>query len=293
MSSVDPTRINGILAAVLMGLHIVALIVYPLLRGPIGLSALAVAAILSSTLWGLMHEGIRGRLLENRRANRVVSRLLSIVFGTPFILVQNSHLLHHAVNRTPMERPDVRTRAARIDYPVYYAVILGGIYVGELFMSLAFLTPPAIARKMADRAQGGTKIVLTKLVQKEAFAEMRIDGVLVAALYGFALWHAPIAMLGFIAVRAVSISMLDYPYHYRTKVGDVLFARNLNAGPWRFLLLDFNLHGVHHLRPDLPWTALRRHFEESGGRYDGALVGAVLAQLRGPFKLGDRDQVPS
>ena len=51
-----------------------------------------------------------------------------------------------------------------------------------------------------------------------------------------------------LAGRGLLISFLDNVYHYETPVNDVFFAKNLRlAKPLQGILLNFNLHGIHHI----------------------------------------------
>jgi fatty acid desaturase len=50
-------------------------------------------------------------------------------------------------------------------------------------------------------------------------------------------------------------------------------------------LLHFNLHGVHHRHPQLPWFALRAQFERDGAQPDINIATCLLRQLRGPIPL--------
>jgi fatty acid desaturase len=89
-----------------------------------------------------------------------------------------------------------------------------------------------------------------------------------------------------LAARAFCISFFDYLYHYGTPVGDVRQAHNLSLPPaLGLLMLNFNLHGVHHRDPRLPWWALPDTFRRQGGRYDDRYVTAAFRQLRGPVPL--------
>ena len=82
-----------------------------------------------------------------------------------------------------------------------------------------------------------------------------------------------------LAARAFLISFLDNVYHYETPIGDTFYARNL-ALPAAFSagLLHFNLHGVHHRNPSIPWAGLPEAFEREEYRFHGDYFTAALAQ---------------
>jgi fatty acid desaturase len=86
------------------------------------------------------------------------------------------------------------------------------------------------------------------------------------------------------AGRALLISFLDNVYHYATPLEAVKFAHDLYLPrPLAALLLNFNLNGVHHRQPALPWDALPAAFRAHGACYHGGYAAAALAQLAGPL----------
>jgi fatty acid desaturase len=104
-----------------------------------------------------------------------------------------------------------------------------------------------------------------------------------AVCYGPYWWIVP----AILAARAACISFLDYVYHYGTRTDELMHASNLRLpAPIALLLLNFNLHGVHHRLPYLPWHALPAAFRDDGDRYDGGYLAAAARQLRGPIPRG-------
>ncbi|MGZ9271942.1 MAG: fatty acid desaturase, partial [Candidatus Binatia bacterium] len=98
-------------------------------------------------------------------------------------------------------------------------------------------------------------------------------------------------LLGALAARALLISFLDNIYHYETPVSDVFFAKNLSLPkPLAGLLLNFNLHGIHHINPAISWIDLPKAFDAQAGKYHGGYFAAALRQLRGPMALQDLPQ---
>ncbi len=51
------------------------------------------------------------------------------------------------------------------------------------------------------------------------------------------------------------------------------------------LILNFNLHGVHHIHPYLPWTRLPESLSRQGAGFDSDYFTAALRQLGGPVSL--------
>jgi fatty acid desaturase len=128
-------------------------------------------------------------------------------------------------------------------------------------------------------------------LRRESLREIRFDGVLtllVLALaffcYGEMWWLLALALLG----RGFLISFFDNIYHYETPVSDVFFAKNLHLpAPLATLLLNFNLHGIHHVNPAIPWIHLPRAFNIQAGRFQGSYFAAALRQLHGPLAIQD------
>ncbi len=92
-------------------------------------------------------------------------------------------------------------------------------------------------------------------------------------------------MLG---THGLFISFLDNVYHYRTPVNDIFYDSNLwLPGPCAKLLLNFNLHGIHHQNPAVPWNRLPLVFYEGAEIYHGNYFAAAPRQLNGPVALQD------
>jgi len=249
------------------------------------------------TLLALAPDAVHGSFHPSPRVNRAAGRILAIAFGASFDVYRTVHLLHHKHNRTPVERVELhgwRGRSGWSARVAYYYDLLGGNYVSQL-LGLAFLPfVPArvLARRIGrlDRSTYTAKALLAMAMPKTLRA-IRQDALLLAivlggafALYGRA-WPLLAAALG---ARALSTSLLNYLYHYGSPVDDVLHGYNLALpAPLSKLLLHFNLHGIHHRHPSLPWTALPDAFRRAGVACDAPFWVAALRQLRGPLTLAD------
>lgn len=255
--------------------------------------ALVTLALLNNPFWSLIHESIHDLLHPSRRVNRAVGRTLALFFGAPLLVLRLSHLLHHKLNRSLIEATEVyapektsRRRAAL----GYFANILGGLYLLELASPLMFFLPRAVLRRIEKKHFMGADLpgnLMRGLMRAEAVSEMRTDGIAILILFGAsafcygANWPFLIAAL---ALRAFLISFLDNVYHYETPIGDTFYARNLSLPHFFSLgLLHFNLHGVHHRNPSIPWAGLPEAFSQQGLVLDGGYLVAALAQMRGPI----------
>jgi fatty acid desaturase len=295
-----PTTRNLALATFIVGANIGVLLVAPLLhRVPaVALILATIAALASPTHWALIHEAIHGLLLPGRAANERLARVLAILFGAPFRAVRFAHLRHHRYNRSVAGREEIYDPAAQsrvAAYVAHYVRITCGLYVGELALSfLCWLPRPVLRRELAklcpDLRDGSASMMAVaerEVLGAKALAQIRIDALLVIALYGaaFALHgaHWPI-LLAMLAVRALLASQLDHAPHHGTPLDRREHALNLAAPRWlRAVLLNFNFHRAHHEHPHLPWPALPARATHEPG--DISFARGVLRLWRGPIPL--------
>ena len=254
-------------------------------------------ALLNNPYWSLLHEAIHDLFHPDSRLNRVFGRILSVMFGSPFRVLRVSHLLHHKLNRTPIEGTEFYEPGKDSVFGAaagYYFQILGGLYLVEFLSPLLFVLPRACLRRFAARCikpNTVSAILMQSWAGDESIREIRLDGLLIIAWFGTALycygsdWPLLVAIL---AARGLLISFLDNVYHYRTPVSDVFYAKNLWLPRWgAALLLNFNLHGIHHRHPAVPWRGLPRLFRERAEIYHGNYFVAAARQLCGPVALQD------
>ena len=295
-----PLGINLGLAALYVAVNLYQFLFLPLLLLPSSMAwawTLLPLALLTNPYWSLIHETIHDLFHPNRNVNAFFGRLLSILFGAPFRILRMSHLVHHKLNRRPIEGTEYYDRAKGTKAgaaPGYFFQIFLGLYLVEVLSPVYFLLPRRLlvwVRERFMRGDGVSGLLMQNWLGAEALREIRFDGVLTVLwltlsflCYG-AHWPLLAAVL---SARAFLISFLDNVYHYATPVDDVFYARNLRlpvAGAK--MLLHFNLHGVHHINPAIPWIDLPEAFDVDGGKYHGDYFAAAVSQLRGPIALQD------
>jgi len=298
-----PSVINGVLALFYIGLNIFQFVVLPWCLLPVERNwtwALLPLALLTNPFWSLIHEAIHDLFHPNRRVNALTGRLLAILFGSPFRILRLSHLLHHKLNRMPVEGTEYydrgkSTRAAAA--PGYYFQILLGLYLVEVVSPLYFLLPRQWLQRFREKylpAQSVSSILMQNWLGTESLREIRIDGLLTLSWLSFSFWlygeNWPL-LLAVLVARGFLISFLDNVYHYETPVSDVFFAKNLQLpAPLAKLLLHFNLHGIHHINPAISWINLPKAFEIQGAKFQGGYFAAALRQLHGPVALQELPQ---
>ena len=254
----------------------------------------ALFVISGYTQFAVVHEGIHGNLHPDVGTNRALGRLSSVLFGSPFAFLRDAHLLHHKYNRK-LGHPDLfepasegRTAArARYLFELFF-----GLYFKEFGVAVLCLLPRRWWSNAEAAARGDLNArLLAGIARDSMIGQVRVDALCImtvhavsAALY----WHLPAPFLVMLLGRAFVVSLHDNAYHYRTDPDVVLYARNLRLPRLlSVLLLHFNYHGIHHLAPGLAWHRLPKEFERRRAVMAGSVPQATLAQLYGPFPLGE------
>lgn len=298
-----PRAANIALACFYTALNLYQFFILPLWllpRNPVWGWTLVPAALLTNPFWSLIHEAIHDLFHPERVINAFFGRLLGVFFGSPFRILRMSHLLHHKLNRLPVEGTEYydRTRSTRLAAaPGYYAQIFFALYLVEILSPMLFLLPRGLLRWFKARfvsTQSVSALLLETWLRREALREIRLDGMAILIFFGLAFYsyggHWPL-LASVLLARGFLISFLDNIYHYETPVSDVFYAKNLRLpGPLAKLLLNFNFHGIHHVNPAIPWLHLPRAFEAQAGRYAGSYFAAAVRQLHGPIALQDLPQ---
>lgn len=296
-------RINLALLAVMASVTIGGLIVLPLWLLPIDPRwgwLLAPVALLTNFFWALHHEAIHGGFHGDKQRNMLAGRVMAVLLGSSFQVLRFGHLMHHRHNRNPIDRPDTYDPAvtprlwARV---TFLANLVFGIYLAELAVPIACWLPRPLIRRIVDKVYAGDDpaLVAIRLAAHRLFLDprrlriIRTDALLAAALIAVSAVafgrHWPM-LAAFLIARGVLISVFDNVYHFATPIDRPDYARNLSLpGPLRLLILNMNLHRVHHQRPALPWWALPAQFRASRDRYDAPMLRTAAAQFTGPVAI--------
>ena len=302
-------RLNLALLAVVAILTIGGLVILPLCLLPLDTRwgwLLVPVALLTNFFWALHHEAIHGGFHEDRRRNLQAGRLMAVLLGSSFHVLRFGHLMHHQYNRNPIDRPDVYDPAvtprlkARL---AFLGTLVFGLYLAEIAAPLACCLPRAAIRRIIDRIYRGDDPTLAAIrvaahrqfLDPERLRLIRTDAVLAWTLIGGAAIafgdHWPM-LAGFLIGRGVMISVFDNVYHFGTPIDRPEFARNLSLpAPLRLLILNMNLHRLHHARPSLPWWELPAQFRAERDRYDAGLLRTALAQFGGPVPVSQLPRI--
>ncbi len=292
-----PLTSNFALAGMHIFVNVAQLFILPLYLLPKSmwwsLMTIPIAA-LNNPFWALIHEAIHDLFSSSSRINMVAGRLLSVLFGSPFHILRLTHLSHHKFNRSPLEKgteiynpKEVSRLKASF---MYFFYILCGLYLLEIASTLFFFLPLKIFRKLrqrlADQGNVQEKWLAKKFTDTRLIREIRIDGMAILLIFSLsafcygAHWRL---LLSLLLVRTFFISFMDNVYHYGTALNITLSGHNLWL-PQFFstLLLNFNLHRVHHRNPSVPWTKLPEVFAQHSDRFDCNFLTGALNQLHGP-----------
>jgi fatty acid desaturase len=255
---------------------------------------------LTNPFWSLIHEAIHDLFHPSRRVNVFFGRFLAILFGAPFRILRMSHLLHHKLNRLPLEGTEFydRTKSSKARAtPAYYFQISLGLYLLELISAVVFFLPRCLLvllEKRLLRADSISGLLLRNWLGAESLREIRFDGwlTLLWLTLSFVCYGEQWPVLAALLVgRGFLISFLDNIYHYATPVGDIFYAKNLKLPQYLAKpMLNFNLHGVHHVNPAIPWSDLPAAFDAGADRYQDGFFAAAWRQLHGPIALQDLPQ---
>lgn len=295
-----PTVINATLAIVYAGVNVFQFFVLPLWLLPTNLRWAWIVlplALLTNPFWSLIHEAIHDLFHPNRTVNAFAGRALAIGFGSPFRILRMSHLLHHKLNRLPVEATEYFERqktSKAAAAPGYFFQILMGLYLVELISPLFFILPRVVLKRFKERClrpESVSALLIQNWLGDDALREIRRDGLLTIGGLGLSFYvygaNWPV-LLGIVVARGFLISFLDNVYHYETPVGDIFYAKNLRlAAPWSKLLLNFNLHGIHHINPAISWINLPQAFQVQNGEFEGGYFATAWRQLHGPIELQD------
>jgi fatty acid desaturase len=256
--------------------------------------ASAAFVIATPTLWGLVHEGIHGRLLPGRAANRATARALSILLGFSLETVQLGHLTHHSYNGHDYDRPD-RMKPGEPTWRSWlrhWSHLLGGHYLFTCLVAWVSFAPSRTRELLLQRAMAGDaadmvgmrRAALKWCADPRRILRIRIDCVgsaTLALLIGtrYAQFWPPLllALYG----RALIYSLLDNLPHYGMHWRGDDAAKNLALPRWAaVLVLNHNLHRLHHERPNLPWHELAALANSCA--FDDNYLSAALRQFSGP-----------
>ena len=255
------------------------------------------------------HEAAHKKLVpENRRLNDLLGQAVLLPLLVPVIIYRKVHYFHHGSNRKDHHTAALDVFVSR--YPVtpirrvyyyllwYLGVFAGGYFLHSLVSILIFLfLPTRQAQKISPAFSGWTD--RDRLTAWQQYASClafhaAVWWVLGAQVWLYALFYPLLAF-------AWIWSLLVYIFHYHTTIGAQTRynVRALHRHPFfSWLLLNFNEHATHHMKPTIPWYDLPEKRQElpqlfSRNQDVKSFWRAILNQFRGPTIVYDRDENPT
>lgn len=240
--------------------------------------------------WLLIHEAIHRKLLNDRSANDLLGRVHAILFGCPFYILKIGHMTHHRHNRSELDTTELvpaDTKHFGAWWLAYYARILGFLYFSEVLSPLVFYFWKRFKRLVIAWTQNKVLATILDLFTRRMVQAIQLDALLCLgflAAQGLANRHdlIPFALLFF--SRALIVSFYDNAYHYGTDPHDNGAANNLEVPRVvSVLILNHNMHRVHHRHPAASWAMLPSLFREDNDGFDGLLIETGIQQIKGPM----------
>jgi fatty acid desaturase len=172
--------------------------------------------------------------------------------------------------------------------------LFGGHYLFTALVSVIAFAPARLREQAIQRSLHGEQTDIAAMrraalkwsADPERLLRIRADFTAGALLLVFAFVHYaafwPALLLGLYG-RAFIYSTLDNLPHYGMGGRGNESAMNLTLHPWvSILVLNHNLHRLHHERPNLPWRALPAHNTRAPA--DGNYFLAAIRQFSGPTR---------
>lgn len=249
-------------------------------------------------LYTAAHEAIHKKLIPSSKLlNDIVGQALLTPLLIPVPIYRKIHKFHHTHNRRDhhtstldgyvVNKEPGFLRRVWIGLCWYIGVFAGGYFLHGVVSILLFLfVPPKYAPKISPAFNGWS--LQDQLNSIAIFAGCVLLNVLIYTLLGSHIWWA---MMGRpLLFFAWIYSLFVYIYHYRTTYSEQVIYNVRSVDTPRFFkwwLLNFSHHRVHHRYPTLPWhmlpdedAPLPEAFQHNENV--DTLLGAVLQQSAGP-----------
>jgi fatty acid desaturase len=230
---------------------------------PARAAALLTFCLMMQGAFTMLHEFCHRNAHRDPRLNYAIGWVASTLFGTAPTLLRVQHWGHHRRNRSEAERAEFIHEGERrwAKTFVYYAAILGGIWLGCLATSLAApFMPYGASQRLARGERFNSFAAGFREFTARDWRALRLEGLALAAFWAAVLllgpWRTSTVALAY-AAFAFSWSSLQWVYHMHTPIHAVEGAYNLRAPlAVRALFLNFNYNLTHHRHPTVPWQEL-------------------------------------
>jgi len=242
-----------------------------------------ILAVVSYAHYTLVHESIHGNVVANPKSlawvNTVVGWIGALGMGAGWPALQRTHVLHHSHTNTERD-PDIAVKGTLV----------------QLFRKWAIMVPMSLLPMFvlryisAERYRRlGTILSPAEIAQVSAVTLFTLALLVAAAATGHVadwlmLWFLPTRL----GILALNVFFQWLPHHPFDRTERYL---NTRVSLWvggTFLLLQQNLHLMHHLWPSVPFYNYARLFRRlrpvliaEGSRIEGLRVGAGRRTITG------------
>ena len=234
-----------------------------------------VLAVLSYAHYTLVHEAIHGNVVASPKSaawiNTVVGWIGALGMGSGWPALQRTHVLHHSHTNTERD-PDISVKGTFVQLLRKWLVMV----------PMSLLPMSALRFINAERYKRlGTILSPAEIAQVSAVTVLTLALLVAAAATGHVvdwlmLWFLPTRL----GVLALNIFFQWLPHHPFDRTERYL---NTRVSLWTggtLLLLQQNLHLMHHLWPSVPFYNYARLFRRlrpvlvvEGSRIEGLMVG--------------------
>lgn len=218
----------------------------------------------------ILHEALHGAAANNRTLNNFIGHLSGWMIALPFLVRRRYHMAHHTWTAHPVNDPENKAMIEK------FSVMTHKQERTLEFMWKHWIPMIAANHFLANwrapfvaRAQGDTSARILKEIR---FARLYLVGYLAMAGVAFALGHLADLVLFYLLIWLFlffMVELLNLPHHAEApllaKDAERLqyweqdrVSHDCKSLPlWsRFVILNFNLHIVHHAFPSVPWYRL-------------------------------------
>lgn len=242
-----------------------------------------ILAVVSYAHYTLVHESIHGNVVSSPKSlawiNTVVGWIGALGMGAGWPALQRTHLLHHSHTNTERD-PDIVVKGTLGQLLVKWLIMVSTSLVP--MFALRFVNPQRYKRigavlTPAEIAQTSAVTLLTWALLIAAVATGRIVDWLM-------LWFLP-TRLGVLILNIFFQWLPHHPFDSTERY------HNTRISLWpggTVLLLQQNLHLMHHLWPSVPFYNYARLFRRlrpvlaaEGSRIEGLMVGSKRRAIAG------------
>ena len=191
--------------------------------------------VLIYMMYTVMHESAHHNAHCNPSLNLAMGRLCAFHEGITFPIYQISHMQHHRYTNHPTKDPDaILGRKPRFLLPIWIII--------RLLHDNQFMLKNKLWKKHSDIFEHVLTIVLQGLF-------LGLLSIFFGITNSLILWVFPMIVAGVLVEFSVAW-LVHFPHESQT-LGQ--HTRLLKSRVLQFLMLNHNLHLVHHLWPRVPW----------------------------------------